>query len=377
MGPAILVDKSIFQSLSKDEIQYLRKYYNIVFCPTLFYEILGDLKKYDNEELSKKEVNKVAYKIHGPNAYFTTDFRTLILAELLGNNIDMNRKPILTGGREIDIGKGKKGIFFEEQPEFIALRRWLEGKYSEAEKLYATNWRNCIDATDLNIAKINAKYFRKTKSLKELKEYIPVIIEDQNNQFELLQFLLKIIGSDINIRNKVCERWLASNMPKIKDFALYAYYCLSVYMNFYVGIAQNHLGTRASNVIDLEYVLYLPFCKVFTSSDIFLMSFSKEFLAEEQDFVWGFDLKKDLQSICEYWSGKSDEQRKQYRKKYGNYPPEIQDSVTCKLWKKHFGERNESFGETELTPERGKQLMETIKPILDSLKDDGNLGTPS
>ncbi len=345
------------------------RYYNVVFCSTLFYEILGDLKKYDNEELSKKEVNKVAYKIYGFSSCFTTDFRTLIIAELLGNKIDMKRKPVLSGGKEIDIGGGKKGIFFDEQSEYTALRKWTEGKFSEAEELYSANWRKSINATDLDIAKINAKCFKKTKNLKELNEYIPVIIEDQNNQFEFLQFLLNVVRPDTNIRNEVCERWLGCNMPKIKDFAPYAYYCLSVYMNFYAGIAQNHIGSRASNLIDLEYVLYLPFCKVFTSSDKFLREFSGVFLTEDQDFVWGFDLKKDLRAIQEFWNKKSDEQIKQYRRKYGNYPPEIQGLITYKLWKKYFGERNESFGEKELTPEREKKLMETIEPILESLKN--------
>jgi hypothetical protein len=66
-------------------------------------------------------------------------------------------------------------MFFDEQPEYEALRRWTVGEYSEAEKLYSENWRHSTKQVDLNIAKTNSKYMRKVKDLNELKEYTSIV----------------------------------------------------------------------------------------------------------------------------------------------------------------------------------------------------------
>ena len=120
------------------------------------------------------------------------------------------------------------------------------------------------------------------------------VIEQQDYQNDFLRFLLNRTGVDQKVRDQVFGRWLKKGMPKIKDFAPYAYYCLTVYLSFYIGIAKNLIGTKPSNIIDLEYVLYMPFCKVFASTDKFHRDFSQIFLADGQDFVWGNDLKDDL-----------------------------------------------------------------------------------
>lgn len=369
MGPAILIDKSTFQSLSEREVFYLQSYYHVVYCPTLFYEILGDLKKYDDEESSKREIGKVSYKINAFSACFTTDIRELLIGNLLGHIVSMDGRPVLSGGKEVIDGEGKRGVYFDEQPEYVALRRWTDGNFSEAEKMWAGNWRNSIGDVDLNIAKINAKYMQQLENIGELRQYTSNVIEQQDYQDDFLRFLLNRVGLDQKIRDQVFDRWLKHRMPKIKDFAPYAYYCLTVYLSFYIGIAKNLIGTKPSNIVDLEYVLYMPFCKVFASTDKFHRDFSQIFLADGQDFVWGDDLKSDLKSFCKYWQEQGDKKRIDYGKKYGDYPPEIPGSLTCELWKKHYGARSKRFGKIELTPEREEQILKKIKPIIDNLKN--------
>ena len=154
-------------------------------------------------------------------------------------------------------------------------------------------------------------------------------------------------------------------MPSLKDFAPYAFYCLKVFVAFYLGIANRLIGTKATNRIDLEYLLYLPFCRVFSSTDKFLRDFGPCFLDNNQDFIWGNELKDDLQRISQQWESLTHEQKCEYRDKYDCCPPKRDDSITYKLWIKHMGPPKKR---TPLTPEREKEIMKKIKPYMDSVK---------
>lgn len=369
MGPAILIDKSAFQSFSEKEVFYLQSYYHVVYCPTLFFEILADLRKCEDEEASKEEIRKVSYKINAHSTCFTADLRNLLINDLLGYHLAMDGRPVLAGGKEVVDGKGKRAMYFDEQSEYVALRRWTAGEFSEAEGMWAKNWRSSIGDVDLDIAKINAKYMQQLSDITELRQYTSNVIEQQEYQDDFLRLLLNRVGLDQKIRDRVFDRWMKHGMPKIKDFAPYAYYCLTVYLSFYNGIAKNLIGTKSTNLIDLEYILYMPFCRVFASTDKFHRDFSPLFLEEDRDFVWGNDLKNDLKSFCEYWEERGDSKRMDYKKEYGDYPPEIPGSLTCELWRKHFGERSKRFGQIEVTPEREAEILKMVKLIIDKFKD--------
>ena len=45
MGPVLICDKSTLQSLARDELSALRRYYSLTVPPVLVIEILSDLKK--------------------------------------------------------------------------------------------------------------------------------------------------------------------------------------------------------------------------------------------------------------------------------------------------------------------------------------------
>ncbi|RLC61064.1 MAG: hypothetical protein DRI01_09115 [Chloroflexi bacterium] len=366
MGPAILVDKSTFQSLSKGEVFYLRQYYHVVYCSTLFYETLADLAKCSDIEAGKKEVSKISYKINGMDTCFTTEFRELLTAELFGYEIEMNGKPILSGGRDVVVDEGNRGVFFDEPPEYEALRKWTGGEYSEAEKQLAENWRNSTKNITLDKAKNQSDSFKKIKNVDELKKFTTEILENPEFQLDLLQLVLSGITFRQDIRDKVCKRWLDFGMPLIKNYAPYTYYYLLVNLTFHLGVSRNLVSDRLTNIIDLEYVYYLPFCKVFTSSDKFLRNFSQLFLTEGQTFTWGEDLKSDLKAFCDYWGEKGDDERFRYQQDYENYPPDIPGSLTCSIWQKwaRTGRRKQE----KLTLERKKEIMKKLKPIMEQIK---------
>src|SRR5262249_16761251 len=127
-------------------------------------------------------------------------------------------------------------------------------------------------------------------------------------------------------------------------------------------------GTRATNRIDLEYILYLPFCRVFSSSDNFLIDFSKIFIREDQVVVSGAILKSDLKRISDHWNGLDEQEKRQYRRENATYPPAFPDSFTNDVWNKHMKPRGD-YKRIDLTPEREKSLLEHLRPMMEAIRE--------
>ena len=369
MEPQLVIDKSTLQSLSYDEVSHLNIHYHVVYAPVLFIEILGDLKKFSNSEKSKSEVKKLAEKISGMgDGSFTANYRFLLYNELMGYSIDMSYRPILLGGRQVITKDGQKSTYFDEQPEYKALGRWQEGKFSEAEESLSDSWRLSTRAIDLESW---LKVIQNNQSIPKLHNYNELLlmtekfIREPSQQHDSIQLLLYEAGFSQEDRNNIFGRWLKKGMPSLKDFAPYAFYCLKVFVAFYLGVVNRLIGTKATNRIDLEYLLYLPFCRIFSSTDKFLRDFGPCFLDNNQDFIWGNELKDDMQRISQHWDSLTDEQKSKYRSEYGSFPFQLDDSITYKLWMKHWGPPKKK---TPLTPEREKEIMKKIKPFLDAIE---------
>lgn len=367
MGPQLILDKSSLQSLSYDETWCVSRHYYLVYAPILFIEILGDLKKHsDDPDRSKRLVATVADKIQPGDSVFSTHFRTLLWGNLLGNPIEMGGRPVLIGGHDIVDSTGRKGVFFDEEPEREALRRWTNGEFLEAEHALAARWRDSTRAFDLERWRKAHASASKARSLVEVREAAIEYCRDSSRQLENLRFLLYEAGMPAAEANRIFSAWLAMGMPKIEVYAPYAFYCLVVYMTFYLGLANHLIGSRPTNRVDLEYVLYLPFCRVFVSTDKFHRDFVPLFTKPDQDFVAGLEFKQDIARINAFWQGLPEDQRSKYRDQNGSYPPDWEDSVTNKVWLKHMRPRSE-YKPLKLTPEQEKKMMEHLRPMMDEI----------
>ncbi len=75
------------------------------------------------------------------------------------------------------------------------------------------------------------------------------------------------------------------------------------------------------NSIDRQYLYYLPFCQVFSSNDVFHKTVAPLFLAADQSFVPGEDLKHDLAKIEQHWREIPPDVKAQGSMNYAAYPP--------------------------------------------------------
>ena len=413
MGPQLLIDKSTLQSLSYDETWCLVRYYYIIYTPILFTEVLGDLTKGADNQKSKRLVAHLSDKMKPGNSGFTTDYRTLLEGDLLGNKVPMDKKlvridaiPVFTPG----IGRG---LYFGVQPERKDLGRWRASQFTAEEHEVSKKWRSWSKSIDL-------EKWRKieglpTPTVNSLEKLIPAVQDTLNRisyHLEPLRLLLTEADISKSSSNQIFKRWDRCGMPQLQEFAPYAYYCFTVFFAFSTALANHLIGTRGTNRVDLEYLFYLPFCEVFSSSDRFHKEFAPLFLDNQQNFVDGNILKRDLKHIqvhsnSEYHLLRATTKtlKKQvipltnmndkvttatvkmlykytqidwdsrlaieHREQIEPYPPDWDDSITNQLWQQYAIPRSEYYS-SELTPEREKELMDQFLPIIDAVDRERN-----
>ncbi|MFZ2149449.1 MAG: hypothetical protein WAV28_19735, partial [Sedimentisphaerales bacterium] len=77
MGPIVILDKSTFQSLSKQEHFYLDIYFLENLTPILGMEILADLRKETpGSKTAEEKVTELAEKFSGSGPATNVDYRT-------------------------------------------------------------------------------------------------------------------------------------------------------------------------------------------------------------------------------------------------------------------------------------------------------------
>ena len=406
MGPQILLDKSTLQSLSDDETWCLARYYYVIYTPILFNEVLGDLTKDEDDEESKRIVAQVSDKIKPVDSCFAVDYQILLEYNLLGHEIIMDGRPIRIDAIPVSTPDGE-GLYFGVQPEREDLWRWEVGQFTTEEYKYSKKWRTWSKTIDLE----KWRRFEGFPTINSLEELIPAVQNSWQRvsyHLEPLQYLLTEAGISDNSSSQIFKRWDQCGMPQLQEFAPYAYYCFTVLFAFYTALANNLIGTRSTNRVDLEYLLYLPFCKVFSSGDKFHKDFVPLFLNDQQDFVDSSTLKQDLKRIqvhsdSEYHLLKSTVKTLlkeqvislanindkvtsatarillkhtqthwdsrlaiEHREQVEPYPPDWDNSITNKLWKKYAVPRSE-YQHSELTPEREKELIDRFLPIIDAI----------
>jgi hypothetical protein len=347
MGPVLIFDKSTIQSLSAREAKWLTHSYISNITPVLFIEIMADLKKAPKDLRTPEQlVSSIATKFSPINSGVNIDHISLYATELLtGESPPMNGQVIVGRGREVIDETGKRGVFLDTPPEQEALHRWQKGQFAELEHVVAQRWRGALRDFDLagevdQWQKAVAPKFGAITDLSEFFGRLEVICAGTNNRFATLKSALGSLGIEEGLKRLVIKRWKALNGPPLEKFAPYAAWCFRV--NILAGIAMryNLVGKplEKKNIVDMQYLYYLPFCDVFTSHDVFHKTLAPIVKKPWQTFVPGEELKTDLAKIAAHWDSMSDEIKATGSMNYAAYPPRNPELLTYRLWDKHVGE---------------------------------------
>ena len=317
--PSLFMDKSILECLNNDEHKMLNERYAVIHTVTLFQEIQKNTIEQRRENqpdyrnlIKKYNVTKFPKQEH---------YLTMMKMELLGHAVILNRS--------------RGTPYLVSHDISVQQLNWGDGNLSDADKEKAKELKegSMIRAIDVGTEYFMGDDINLIYSLKNnLKCLTRQNVTLTDFISELTDKLQNYLSSPDPVLNDLCwafgvsERFkrsqkqapgtvtvfeiledelafIARNWDNIKenvktDFP-YTYHFLVV--NAFLNIGIPHLKLRQQmslktddTLSDLIYLYYLPFCNVFASKDRFHKAVVPEFLTDQQDFIWGNDLKNNI-----------------------------------------------------------------------------------
>jgi len=311
-NPPTLIDKSFLQALSLDEAFWFFQYFDGVLTPVLIAEIIGDLQKtYRDGRNPEKMVSSLARKLcRTPEKHFNVSHIELGSLELLGNNIPMNMRPLVHGLRY----DGNDGHWMlTDNSNFLdMLQSWDDGRFSDEELERSRVWRKYGEQFSPS-ASIDAISSGPTPrppeidqlGLSEIRDLQVLSLIGRERAAENLDWAFAELKFRDEYRKAVLQRWEEAGKPALADFAPYcAFMILAIRTHMFASSLEiTGVKQKPSDIIDMEYLLYIPFCKFLISDDRFQLNFFRELGEQCQLGVRGKDLKAGLAEIASYFGG--------------------------------------------------------------------------
>lgn len=272
MGPSIILDKSAVEAIGTPILWVQSEFFYTVVTPILVWEVCGDIQKCKEGKCHPPKVQSLARRAKPLNSIVTTDWRKLCTNELLGFRFDMGgpgvRRAVVDGAHRVPLEDGGFGAYIEQQPEAEALLRWSHGEWTQSDSQYAAEWRRMTRALDLDSLKRRFGPARQPlESTDQLLDLVRRLLADDSLQYFLISLLIDDLNPVKDVRKRLLRRWAGTKTTTWQSGAPYSTHCLRTFLTFYLAVGGGLVGTRATNRVDLEYLLYLPFAPIFVSGD--------------------------------------------------------------------------------------------------------------
>jgi len=283
----------------------------------------------------------------------------------------MDGRVPIPGGRHVKSGE-RRGIVFDQSPEALAFIRWQRGEFLALERSYASGFRGALATLDLKAQRDIMHSFgidqKVVRSLADAKAFASDIASGKEKAFERLRIAVTLFNVPAHLHETILRRWTETGRPPLSEFAPYAAYAMSVELFFHLVLANPNLISteRPSNRMDIAYLFYLPFSQVFVSSDKLHRKCAPLFLREDQEFVWGIDLKADLARINAHYLTLPESERERGVMAFAHLPPKNGNFLTAQIYDR-YGERwREGSNEVELDDDARKAIAEDILSLTES-----------
>ncbi|WP_026186479.1 hypothetical protein [Thioalkalivibrio thiocyanodenitrificans] len=348
-----------------DESVWFDQFYHSVVCPIFFVETLADLaKEMRGDRSAEKEVEKIAQKFPDMGGNPCMFHAELCLGNLMGQPVPMDGRIIMPAARPVRAGN-RSGFVFESPPEAEAFNRWQRQEFKEVERNHAREWRAMLSSLDL---KEVAKKFGRTgiapTSCKNLKDAYSLAesIVSSPKPYDQMALATLFLGVPREYEQEMVRRWQMAGLSPISQYAPYAAFVLKIEIFFQVAISASLISAdRSSNRVDIAYLYYLPFSMVFVSSDKLHRNCAPFFLRENQEFVWGPDLKADLKSLDERYQALPQATKDLGVLAFASTPPQDESCLTSDLWDRHMSKAWRD------RPEINSALPNSTKTLVDEM----------
>lgn len=333
-GPKIIFDKSFLHRLKAEHLFELEVFFEIMPAPILKLEILADLSKPESEKTNWVSVVKSLCRKMGGSAFEMVHYRKAALGELIeGQSVPMDGRYFVDlSAPHVSVrGQGgRHGIHVDGRLVQSEWRRWADGEFSDEERQRGAKLRSDISELDMSaiqkVRKSMGPLFAHCKTSEALVEEVCAFVADPTASKQSLIFELTMseLGAPEAARQVIARRLGQLGAKTLKDGAPYATSITQVMFAWVALQARGFHAQRKSDMCDLEYLYYAPFCKVFASCD---RLHKTPWNAVTTTAIWcdGFELLEDLAIRAEL--RKSDPDRVK-----GPYPIPIEGSVITRIF---------------------------------------------
>lgn len=369
--PFLLLDKSAIEGFSVEEFKFITSYYSHILTPILIRELSSHLakKKKKGKTLDdfKANLSRLSAMV-GNGSILLPDAYKMAYNDLLGAEIPMNGQIPVDKCKASRSKDGRKGIIIDEPIEKQILRNWEMGIFTDEDLELAKSIRVAdgqVDLVSLRSDIIKNTSIQKFDSLLHLIKWIDEFYLSETDPKQLFLNSLEFIINPEH-HEETISRWEKSDSPSFEIFAPYAFYYYRVNVIFILSLRYGYLSASkdAKSQIDIEYIYYLPFCSIFSSKDNEQCEIAKLLLKNNQDFIYGNDLKTDIRTIKNYFETLSEEQLEAFYLEYGIYPPVLANSFTTIMWKKNMRPKPPNAGaRINLSQEEERKILKEFQVI--------------
>lgn len=369
----LIFDKSFLQSLNPDEAVWLDNFFSTCITPLFFVETLADLEKEVRRGRTPEQVvGNLAYKTPDMNSHVNPHHTWMLLSELRGEqDIAMDARMRRADGTVVQLND-QQGIIYRSSKEEEAFVRWQRGEFLDLERQIAKEWRKGVSAIDNSQSYDSFRKlygsFRKPKNMKDAKDIAETLIDLLEEEVSF-RFGMTLLQVPPDVQSAAAIRWSGRGKQPLMEFAPYFRHMYAVELFYYLAIGADlisrvHPSNKADNKVDIAYLYYLPFCRLFVSSDNLHERVVPLFLREDQSFVTGPLLKADLSKLDEYFDALPEQTKEKSLHTFAAYPPLDESFLVTRLWDQHSPNwRKEQAEKPELPPELQRVLLELTKRL--------------
>jgi hypothetical protein len=347
VGPRIIFDKSFVQSLNGRLIEEITLYFTPTCPPTLISEIIGDLKKPARSDgrIGENFVRELATKMMEAHGVEPPSLRSLVVASLHGQNPPMNgfTLPVMVGTPGVYSNERGTQLMVSQIPQQAMWRRWAAGDFRTDDESAASAWRSGIDATNLEVERTRwkplAEQLGNPTTLEAVVRGVDRIIADRSatTQHRLIRIALNVVRGSARDRDSAGTYFIKRHLgATMNEYAPFAAHVARLYLCFALGIARGFIGTRPTNTIDLQYLLYAPLCQAFISLDkLHRTLWTAGAVTSQATFVWGNDIRPELQERQRRRGAMTFDEWAAHRRIHGQWPEPIDGSIIYALWERY------------------------------------------
>jgi hypothetical protein len=275
---------------------------------------------------------------------------------------------------------GKRGVVFDESPEAQAFSRWQHGEFHEVERRFAAGWRRMLTTLDLPAIAERIRTLgispKECKTVEIASVIASTLVHQRQKPVDQMALLFSFLDIPPDLQRAILQRWSIDQFRPLAEYSPYAAHVLVVELFFQIALAANLISAeRPSNRIDVAYLCYLPFSTVFISSDKLHRKCAPVFLRNNQEFVWGPDLKRDLGRVNNEFSKLAPAELEKGLMNFARAPLGEPTDLIVALWDRHTPNwRTPRDTPVPMAREEKKKLLEHLRLLTDASTEGDAIG---